>query len=741
MQIEVPMTNRIQGLIHQHFLEGRRTSLMASVIQNWTDDDIPDALEVRHRAVRKLAFDRLLKLFSEGDPTCFIIEGLRGSASMKNGFLLALSALPVESHQQIEQLVSDALDDDDAQVRSSAARVIAFRFPRSAGLLLQLRGRPGFAEILRHLCYSGRVEMIPEIAQVAGFPEQRLPPSIGVLVDQYWLADNFSRHQALVNHLADACGFSNIPVKDEVLNLWKQGLNCVTEEILKADCNEVRERLQQFGWQFLPESFAMSPAEEVAVNVHDSIDRGLFLSAIREADREQISLLRTRHPFSIQFQPAAANAICCHAKLYFAEQLFIERATKLTEELQIPSQRHGEFWIDHARTQLILDVDERAESESILRARWSVRSRGIGAVRNLRLPVVRDDDFTEAKHLVLDRIPTLSVDDRFCSGTRSIINLSNATAIDGIGDWLAEEESKWKSKLIPIGMELQVPIMNVNRIMAWKQTLRYLGVNSPRRPEYHKMTEAAFLPVPSFHAAILGPLLLHHLGMIEYPQDMAMHLSFQGDLCESVRYLAFPQLFIHPSKRSRKRAPWTISPLMSKGLVNLNEDVVDCDPSLPATCRTEIRIFRCVAEEREGDLEITKAFIDDVIANHLLASAIQSDNKGSKECLNRYFAEVEKYAAQLGDNFIELLHANYYEATGEPEDVAMLDYLPVLQKRKDAREQLGNAEDAVSVQQQFLRMRTKCVRQLVDLWFGEKESGLVFSETACNLKIPAFQTR
>ena len=282
---------------------------------------------------------------------------------------------------------------------------------------------------------------------------------------------------------------------------------------------------------------------------------------------------------------------------------------------------------------------------------------------------------------------------------------------------------------MPIGIEVQIPRVDPNHFAAWKEALPFLGVPSPIRPEFGGMVEAAFRPARSFHAQVLGPLLLCRLGVLAEPQDLALHISLQGDLGDGVhehgvRSLAFPHLFIHPSQRLRNRPDWSMARVMSKGLVHVHEDAeaihdISLSPEYVATMRTELRMFRGFAELNADRIELSRSFVSDVIAISILGSALVSDCHHCRELFAEYAAAIEQATHELPSDFRQLLASNYFESTGDPRDETLLNLLPIFRRWSSVRQLVRDRDLSTTLDVRFRTLRNQHVQLVLKHWSDE----------------------
>jgi hypothetical protein len=266
-----------------------------------------------------------------------------------------------------------------------------------------------------------------------------------------------------------------------------------------------------------------------------------------------------------------------------------------------------------------------------------------------------------------------------------------------------------------MGIEVQIPLVDADRFAAWKEALPSLGVPSPVRPEFGGMLEAAFRPARSFHALALGPLLLSRLGAIAQPQDMALHVSLQGDFSDHVPAIAFPHLFIHPSQRHRNRPDSAMSRVMSKGLVHIHNDAEPLDSQEAPVKRTEFRMFRIIANsDYDSSVQLERGYISDLIAVQILGSASSSSCDHCRALFRSYAGGVEELAMKLGPEFHQLLHSNFFESSGDPRDEELLRHLPVFRSWSKVRQAVQASQLSPSLDGQFRQLRSRHVETLLN---------------------------
>jgi len=662
----------LEQIAESHFKEHTRESLVKAVYNEIDDDNLFEFFAIDNLLVKRAIAKKINKKIRDKEFLYKIIQGLNAEPEIRQGVLTALSYSVRFDNRALLHSIKLNLKHGNENVKKAAATVIAHRYSDHAPDLVPYLD----ADIAKIICYSQNDKVIFPLLEFYNYPENKnLPPSLGFLLNPRWLAKN---HAKDIDYLIDEFGYCNCAVDDHVLMLLNQGFMFVSKEMaLSPQIVSWQKRIQGFSINLLPFSLGMS--ENMQVNLEDKIDTSLFLAAVRESDVSNLQIKKQRDPFSYRSKESIEVLTCAHTPYRFFKQKFIDKAVELGKELDVKNL--GGFVVDYAKVMLETDSEARAEADMLLRTKWLTN----GEIRSY--PVLKDEDFSKAKFAVINEFNIPEPDKKLSKGANSLKNIADYLNINI--DKLAELEQAY-SFLLPVGIEIQIPKTNKNTALAWKQALRYFDIPSPRRPEYKYMVEAAFHAFRSFHGPIIGTMLLHKLGVIKDEQDMAYHISIENDI-KDVKYIAFPQQFINRARREllEKEAKFKrMAPLMSKGFVNLNDDVEQCYNYTPC-CRTEVRVCGCFTDNDNLRL----SFVDDLISTHLLLCASFYGLNEFKE----YKKEIDEYTATLPSDFRELLDSNWYEATGDPRDSYFVRKLPVIQKR----EQVFSMVDETNTWEEF----------------------------------------
>ena len=759
------MTSFFSSFADRHFAEKPRQSLLAGLAARIDVTNLISALSSGCRPLQHLAWRRMAEL-SESQLTALVEPWLRPdpdsielhavTAAVLNG--LAHETLPVS--EAILARVVSLMESSSTEVRLAAATVVALRQPVEAIALLR-RGDPIDRDVLRRLCLTDDPALIVPLMTAFGFPQTPPPPTIGFVAAPVWLADAHARAPQLVEWLIRHCGYCDDEVTAEVVNLLSSGFSYVTtrmtsEPRMTKIAHRWQRRIRAFTWRLLPGELELQPDDTKPFDVADPLDVDLFLAAVRDSDRMLFFEQKSRPPFDrarVKREPAP---VCFHAPSRYVRRRFVAEPLALAERWNIPHDRRGDFVIEQARVLLEPNDEARLAADLALRGKWNEMSdRSKPAVgwallpvrRNSRprseqagragVPILQGARSDIGKHPTRDgNLELPATDERLSPGANSVVALAAACGLNGhdIANWLAEAEARWSRCLVPIGIEVQIPCVDPNHFAAWKAALPFLGVPSPIRPEFGGMVEAAFRPARSFHALVLGPLLLSRLGLIAEPQDLALHLSLQGDLGDGVRSLAFPHLFIHPSQRLRNRPDGSMARVMSKGLVHVHEDAeaISRDALSPTnviTVRTELRLFRIFAESHENvsghaeivgqQIELSRTFISDIMAVQILGSALVSDCRHCRELFAEYAAAIEQATHELPSEFHPLLASNYFESTGDPRDEVLLNLLPIFRRWSSVRQLVRDRDLSTTLDLRFRTLRHQHVQLVLKHWSDE----------------------
>lgn len=711
-------------------------SLLATIAQRLTRGTVLDLLGSESLAVRHLATEWLLKNLPPDETERILLRGLDRDARVCSGVLHAMRHPELEVTEQVHWRVLRLFETCDVAVRRAILELIVRRWPDDAFAILGAAQFRPDAESLRILCLAGDPQLIPLLLNAYEFPDRMPPPTIGFLATPTWLAEAHAIHPQAVDWLIRECGYCAGPVTPEVIELLSLGFSFVDEPMTPTGpADQWLERVRSLSWRLLPDADDASYRDTRPLDLHDPVDTLLFLNAVRETDRMQFAAQRTIVPSRRTREPADPSPVCFHATARYVRRLFLTDARLFSHELLVPEELMNEFIIDHARVVLETDPEQRTVADCRLRTQWQTRlateqragsesrrealSTGSPARKSSRREPRPVQNPFEPRRLVIGDFEVPSFDRTLSPGAQSVCRLAELAGLDvePMANWLSDREARWSTCVVPIGMELQIPRVEPNLYGPWKAALPYLGIPSPNRPEFGGMVEAAFRPCMSFHGFLLAPKLLHALGIISktQPQDIAMHISLQGDLGSNARYLAFPQLFIHPSQRLRNRPDAAMTRVMSKGFVHRNRDIeqLSREPAEQGV-RTELRMFRVFSDTANDATIISPTYMEDIVATHLTGSAMLAKCEQCRELTAAYTLEVERESATLGAEYPQLLTSNFYESTGDPHDVVLMRALPIFRAWSAVRLNVREKKRHAELDTLFRGLRSKHVRRLSD---------------------------
>jgi hypothetical protein len=721
----------VEKIAEENFAGADAKNLVRAVYEKINDENMFDFFTSSNKQIRRVVAKRIYENLYDAEFVKRIIEGLN-QKDRAEGILAALSHAQLRKNPAILQQIETNLQSEDEKIQEAAATVIAYQYPEEAIMLVPLiKKKPEIAKIA---CYSANPEILFPVMK--RYPQQ-LPPFIGMLLTPYWLARNYKKRPEIIAGLIDQFGYSDAGVSENVLALLKRGFMFVSKEMAaKPAPYEWRDRLQEFTWALLPDCLGMKK-KPVAVNLEDKIDTALFLAAARESDVINIQAKKDRDPFS--YRADGIDVAISHSYYRYFKRKLIGDALELADKLKVVDK--GGFLVDHARVLLETNHEANVEADVLLRTKWLALSKAAGFEPNpKKFPITDEEDYPLAKFAVIDRFTLPKPNHRLSAGANAVVNVAEYFHIKGVGEKLEELEGLYSKFLLPVGIELQIPKSETNTSLAYKQALRYFGIPSPRRPEYFEMIEAAFRPARSFHSMALGIILMHRIGLMKCEQDMAYHISVQGNLKDNVRYIAFPNIFMNRPRRKIENQLdrfYRMARLMSKGFVNINKDVEPSYGTEKPECRTEMRVFCCQTDDIDGESRLNLACIDQLVSAHLLASASVSPNFA--DIWDKYKNQIIEYANALPSEFAELLNGNWFEATGDPRDGNLVAMLPIIQKKEAVSEIIKEKGMAEKLEGDFARITAEHARAAHDRFAMLYAKDYDFSGFCrCSFGIPYF---
>lgn len=685
-----------------------RTSLVARLSETAGPGAIRDALACGRPRLGAWAAGQLAAL-PPAEREALLIPFLHGDTSLQLGALRVILASRDWS-DATRGRVETHLEHSDLAVRVAAAQCLARHAPHRIPPLLPAIERDGGSEVARMFCLSGNQELIVPLVRYSDRRLKSLLPTIGWLLTPAWLTRARDDDPALAQRLAEAFGYCEGESTAAVWNLFAEAWAFAPHEHAEAlaDCAEDRRQLTR---ALVPTGLVGS-SSNLTGDARDPLWQAVLLAAVRDADRSNLQESIERSPFDPRALASPQIAAAMHAPAGYLRRVFIERPIKKAGHLALAATDLAEFLIDSARVALEMLEEPRAELEMATRAKWQARSRLPARRHHLRIerfPVLSDDDAPELKSVVLGQRVPMRLARKGSPGMESICRVALQAGLADPSLILSEMEDLWSELCPTVGMELQVPSVDRNLSLCWKQALRYLGVPSPRRPEYFQTVEASFRPARAITSLTLGPLLLLKLGLISRPQEMALHISIGADLGDRANDIAYALYFIAMGGQQR---PWPsgMKWVLSKGLVHFNVDIEPLGPAIAG--RTEVRVLRCFAVEQDGVLKLDPEYIHQAIATVLLATAMLAREGELAGIGEEFRQQLDALANSLPPSFQQLRVASFYDSTGDGSDPEWLASLPLVRTLSSVREDLRLPDVRQRVEDGFRRLRDATVTRI-----------------------------
>lgn len=663
-----------------------RTSLVVRLTQSSGTEAIRQALESGRPRLGAWASVQTAAL-PEGDRRKLVEQFLDGTPVPRLGVLNIIIASPAGTWpDSILCRIEAELNHPVLAVAVAAGRCLAKHAPERLPRLIRAVERRGGSDLARMFCLSGNDELIRPLVEYSDRRLKALLPSIGWLVTPQWLARNYEVDAALTLRLAESFGYLDGDPNPAVLEMLAEGWSFVSMTLVRhlAERTEDRRRLTR---ALVPTALATS--EHVTWGeATDPLWRAILIAATRDADRSNLQESLERSPFDPRTIASPQIAVAMHAPARYLQRVLIDEPLTEAARLDVDPAALAEFLVDSARVTLETLEEPRAELQIATLAKWRARSR-LGArahhLRIERFPILTDDDAPDLKSVVLGKRLATRLARKGSPGMESISRMALQAGLTDPSPILSEIEEFWGRTAPTFGIELQVPLVDRDVSLCWKQAMRSLGTPSPRRPEYFQTVEASFPPARGIASLILGPLLLRKLGLISRPQEMALHISIGGDLGDQANDLAFLLYFVAMGRQQRTW-PAGMKWVLSKGLVHFHPEAESLGST--ASGRTEVRVLRCFALEDSGDLKLDRAYIDQMVAAALLATAMLSSDGKLKAIHEMFRLQLTQLVETLPESFRDLRHASFYDSTGDGNDPDWLESLPIVRSLSRVRESL-----------------------------------------------------
>jgi hypothetical protein len=738
------MTEFVSEIAQKHFSQQPTTSLLRECFRQLESGDWSVVLAGLHSQCQpiQLAAAQTVKqrLCHPGTRASFrsLIMGSKPAAALLHTLaeIDRLLWCDSDSVKRVEQWLINLFPNPDGEVASAATILLLRRFPTAIPTLINHLESSCTPEIARRLCLEGNENTIWPLIRfygIDGRADQSVPSSLGLALTPNWIAENQPVSPEVATRLATACGYIDAQSKQFPIEHFRHDLWFVNQPMSELTASDVRQRVNEIMWEILRESpLQMTGAKRTSqndagrLNPSCNLDRGLLLAAVRELDYSNIQQRRAESPIGTA-DPLAGAAFCLHASADYAARMFIDDPFAEGAQLGVPADHRGKFVLSRAAVTLEPNDDKRVEAELLFLAKWKlmqIDSTWCPGDYTWSYTDYGTPRFPAASRIVCpetDRLP--AVDNQFVSPcARAVHRVLDRLPNAACPEVLPTKESQLAPFLTPLGVEIQIPKVADELHLGWKESFRAVGIPSPRRPECQRMLEAALPPAASYHAPVAFLKSLPELGVINEPQDVGVHISLQGNLGPNARYLAFPQLFLNqPIDRSPRRRSG-LRLVMSKGLVAINKDVVQCRWAGEASCRTELRVFIAGVQQAGDILNVDDAILGAIKSTHLIGSAFLSPLQEVNEIASEFAVSIETLVETLPLPFRQLLQSNFYEATGDPSAASLLDYLPILKLREAAKPFLSDSDFREALQHSLDEIRTKTANRILEAFMRKADT-------------------
>lgn len=689
--------------------------------------------------VQEVALSRLRIMIRRQDCSRQIQSAIL-EAGENIGVVNAVAALSPESWTRncdTAKLLRTALGLTPATSHGAITRLICRQLPRHMGLLFESLN----VSIARILCFYGLCGKLSDEAiyklvrflvehnrlqtQTDGSRSlkplhnsrrQLFSPVLGLVVSPQWLAMFSGKDPVLAEELAEAFGYITPERTGFPCEHLADGVCFVSPELAAEPVADVREDLNMISRHLLSIGGTLNSVD--SPQLHDGRlidfmdlrhpkDQALFFAAVREYERADISSRADKNPLRYRryHDETTENIRFLHVPAAMLHDRLITYPSSLADELSVPAEHRTRFLFEYVMTQLHLTDDLQTESFLFFLARWeTMRVTGIRKI-NAFQPVLTQNGnlrFPEAIATVLprpsvmvvpssdgkQRLPAMPLEDATSPCAAACLKLMSILRHPGLSmvrSELMEIEKMWSCALLPVGVEIQIPHVRDSRHAGWKELFRSTGIPSPRRPECGRMLELALPPSISWHAPLHILTLVSELGVAAMAQDLAIHVSLQGKLGPIAGYLAFTQLFMNTSTLRSPGPRAALRHVMSKGLVHLNHDVVQCRWTKPATCRTELRVVIARMTEDNGTVQLDLEALTCIREIQLISSASVSQCPGLQELMQEFLNALAVLAREHGAALTRLMNANFFESTGDYRALELLETMEILQLREEVR--------------------------------------------------------
>lgn len=475
-----------------------------------------------------------------------------------------------------------------------------------------------------------------------------------------------------------------------------------------------RRRVGELQWSFIGEEVS-GHREPLGVglggSLEDAVDQDLLFAALRELDRANIKFRAELPPFSTKAPAVISGRFFSRSYAGFSEKTlpeWINTCSAMNQAAGLSADLANELLpymvIDCAGNESETRYEHGDEREYMFHAKWRTASRLIDSSksvdewvddlsrvenRNLWRFGVLDRVALEVSSSVLEEVSKFPFWDQLSPGAQALLRLeSYRHAVLGeeslellvkAAEDFAQRERARISELPSIGIELQSTGVKIEELYCWKEALKYLGVPSPRRPEFYSVTEAAFPPAWDGSVFSQGLPVLFDLGFRTNEElGDALHISLGTDLGGEAKYLSALLLFARDDLGSYQGDSrlWlkAMARVMSKGLCYQNRDSVAVAPLKDAPeCHTELRV--CVVKTPNDPVIGYLARVQELAGlaeRHI--GGVGPEDGGWLKIRN----EIDATLRAGGVEFGRLLDEDWYAGTGDPRDVALVEDLSIV---------------------------------------------------------------
>ncbi len=702
-------------------------------------DEVLQFLNSGCQPVQELALARLKTMQAERDVSLSLQSALQ-NADSNAGVINALAMLQTETwvgECDQKTLLNSVIRSRRPEVQSAVARLICRQLPEHLGILLESLSMPA----ARVLCFhAARGELTSDtIAIIVRWMTRRhdvrfFSPVLGLALTPRWLAAFSNVDPVLANDLAVTFGFVEHGTTAWPQEFLSQGICFVNSAMLALPLEELQQDIAAIQRHLMICSgilIANSPSQLTNGLAIDEMDlqqplhQACFFAAVRESERNELVNRPLTSAFQFQaFQDEACDQVrFLHLPTRLLKSLLVAEPQSLAAQLSVPSALVSRFLFEYAMVQLQPNP-QRTESMLYLRARWAALQltsyRDLETLHpiktqngNLRFPdaipiVLRTGGGDSASTNFRSKPSPLAASNfkvvsPCAASCLRLMTLINHRKLPEVTAELEMLEPGWADLLIPLGMEVQLPHVCDIKHVGWKELFRSIGIPSPQRPECGRMLELALPPSATWHACCHFLELIAELQIPHSEQDLAIHLSLQGDHGQIISDLCFTQLFLNNSTSRLQRPTSRMRHVMSKGLVHRNVDVVQCRWASHATCRTELRVIIAGLFKSKQGLHIDPEAVDCIRQIHLISSAAASYSLPLREIAEEFLRTLRSIVSSFPQSLQDLLAADFYESTGDYRAVELLGSLKILQLREDARNMIP--EQKTDFRQQLKELR------------------------------------